>query len=260
MEMASWFEIKEGSDADDFGVTGVCFLTDDDIIAYHEMNGTNAKDIKWVDFVGHDGLMRVFNLPNKYSHREGFVNMPLVIRKAIHDGKMDNMFANADNLNEATPEFIPTMKRLANKYSRVADFLKVNPYRDAKADTVVSNLEQMKSAIKSGFSGSTIGELIRDPLCHEEPMLLCLQTATARELMDSHGDRHHYKDMINHPRVTRKVLAEIIKTEKHASVKAWANERLAHYKGVTKVKKEKGLDKLKVRTIIKGKAKIRIVV
>ena len=260
MEMASWFEIEEGSDADDFGVTGVAFLTDQDVIAWHEAQGAGVKDINWNDMVGHHGLMKVFNLPNKYSHREGFVNMPLVIRKAVHDGKMDMLFAHADNLGEATPEFIPTMKRLANKYPRVGEYLKTNPYRNSHADTVVSNLEQMKIGVSEGFQGSTIGELIRHPLCGEEAMLLCLKSKTARELMDSHSDRHHYRDMIKHGSVTRNVLNHIIETDSNSTVVSWAKERLAHYKGIVKPAKMKSMDKIKVKTIVKGSARIRVAI
>src|ERR1035441_5448508 len=105
-EMASWFQIDRG----------YIFLTDEDIIAYYDQKQDDHKSIDWNNMVGHYGIITVFGVPDEYHHHEGFVEMPDVIKKTILDRRMDMMFAHAGNLREATPEFIPLMKRLANRY------------------------------------------------------------------------------------------------------------------------------------------------
>jgi hypothetical protein len=247
MEMASWFKTKEG----------YIFLTDEDIIAYHENNGESTESIDWNNFVGHGGLMRVFRIGDRgQTHHEGFVEMPDVIRKTALDGKMDMMFAHADNLNEATPEFIPLMQRLANRFPKVKRALAENPYVEWKGGKL-TNAKQMKVGVERGFKGSTIGQLLRHRNCDEESMLIALKGAT--EYMDTMTDHHHYYNIIMHPRVTKVVLQYIISNVGHGDVQAWAQDRLKNFK-VKRIAKMKALTNLKVKTIKRGNRLIRTTV
>jgi len=254
-EMASWFQMRAG----DFSLAkGVAFLTDDDVIAWHEQHGIGRGDISWNNFVGHSGLMQVFNLPNRYTHHEGFVNMPDIIKKTILDGKMDKLFANAGNLDEATPEFIPMMRRLANLYPNVRYQLAHNPYKNYKGGPL-TNLNQMKVGIRSKFKGSTIGELLRHPLCGEDSMLLALKEC--KDFMDEYSDCHHYHNMLDHDNVTPKVLRAIMQNGPYAEVRDKAKRLLAHYKPRTigtEKEVKKALKNLKVKVVKRGKAKVRV--
>ncbi|VVB50633.1 Uncharacterised protein [uncultured archaeon] len=243
MEMASWFEDKKGQ--------GYIFLTDEDIIAHH---GGDKNGINWNDFVGHHGLMQVFHLPDAYNHYEGFVRMPDVIRKTILAGKMDMMFAHADNLCEATPEFIPMMHRLSSRYSKVASALSSSPYRDWHIEKGKPTLHmQMKVGIENGFKGSTIGEILRHPLCDEKTMFLALEGA--RELMDEYPEHHHYRNMVENQYVTKKVLNFILKNIPHVDVKEWAEARLKTCKDLKLTKVT--LTRKKVKTVQIDKALVR---
>lgn len=254
-EMASWFKTKDG----------YMFLTDEDVIAYYENRDCSTSSINWNDFVGHSGLMTVFKLPNEYYHHEGFVNMPDVIKKAALNGKMDKIFSHAGNLREATPDFIPMMKRLAQRSKHVREQLDRNPYKNYL--NAVSNKDQMRIGIENNFDGSTIGNLLRDDNCDEASMLLALSRATG--FMDSHSDHHHYLNIIQHQNVTKKVLTYILDNIKHSNVQKWANERIGSLKSrrnlfVTRQnrlkKKLDVLNTLKVKTIKKGSAKVRMAV
>jgi len=248
-EMLSWFKTKDG----------FLFLTDDDVISYHENKGNNTEYIKWDDYVGHSGLMKVYNLPNIHAHQEGFVGMPLVGRKAILDGKMNKLFAHAGNLREATPEFIPLMRRLAVRSRNVAEQLENNPYRHCDG-IVVSNAKQMEIGVKNNFKGSTVGNLLRDSNCDEKSMLIALEGA--RELMDEHTDHHHYHHIVYHENVTKHVLKYILDHVNHQDVREWVMDRLPTLRSRRKriIKTAANYKDLKVRTIRKGRAKIRAIV
>jgi hypothetical protein len=247
-EMASWFKTKDG----------YIFLTDEDVIAYHENMGSSSKEIDWNDFVGHGGLMQVFRIPDRgQTHHEGFVDMPDVIRKTILDGKMDMLFAHAGNLREATPEFIPLMERLANRFPKVKSQLRTNPFRVYKGKGQMTNLAHMKVGVERGFKGSTIGQLLRHPSCQEASMLVALKGAS--DYMDEHCDYHHYHNIIHHPNVTRKVLQYILRNISHSDVKSWALNRLKKL-AITSRMRVKGAKALKIKTIKRGKAKIRMAV
>ncbi len=247
-EMASWFDFKDGK---------FSFLTDDDIIAYHDRNGLNTRTIPWDDFVGHGGMMRVFNLKDKWTHEEGFVGMPLVIKKQILNGKMDMMFAHAGNLAEATPEFMPLMKRLANRFPNVAAQLKNNPYKDFKGDldAKMSNFAQMKVGVDNSFKGSSVGKLLRMDNCMEDSMLYALQGATS--YMDMHADHHHYFQLMTHPNLTRKVLEYIVGNVKHQDVLDKAKEILVNFKDPKRVSVKSIVKNIKVKTVQSEGAIIR---
>ncbi len=251
-EMASWFKVKEG----------IIFLTDKDVIAYHDRAGSSTERINWYNFVGHGGMMKVFNIPDRgQTHHEGFVNMPDVIKKTILNGEMNMLFAHAGNLQEATPEFIPLMTRLAERFSNVREQLRENPYRTLKLKkgSTLSNFIQMKVGIDNNFKGSTIGRLLRSNTCQEESMMLALRKV--RNFMDQYSDRHHYFNIINNPNVTKKVLRYMLDNVSHSDVRDGALDRMDALKGHPAVlKKVKALSVLKIKTIKKGRAKIRTTV
>jgi hypothetical protein len=202
--------------------------------------------------------MQVFKLPNRYTHHEGFVNMPDIIRKTILDGKMDMLFAHAGNLEEATPEFIPLMKRLATHYSNVRYQLARNPYKNYKGGPI-TNLYQMKTGIRNHFKGSTIGELLRHPLCGEDSMMLALKEC--KDFMDEYTDAHHYHNMLDHENVTPKVLRFIMAHGPYSEVRDKAKRLLAHYQPrIVGTEKEvkKALKNIKVKVIKRGTAKVRV--
>ncbi len=250
-EMASWFDFKNGQ---------YSFLTDDDIIAYHDRMELNTRTIPWDDFVGHGGMMRVFNLKDNWTHEEGFIGMPLVIKKQILNGKMDMMFAHAGNLSEAGPEFMPLMKRLANRFPNVANQLKSNPYKDFKGnvDMKLSNFAQVKVGVDNAFKGSSIGKLLRMDTCMEDSMLYILKGATS--YMDVHSDHHHYFELMNHPNLTRKVLEYISGNVKHKDVLDKAKELLVNFKDRKKVSLTKVVQNLKTKTVQKEGAILRATV
>jgi hypothetical protein len=224
--------------------------------------------------------MRVFHIPDRnQTHHEGFVGMPPVIKKQIFDGKMDMLFAHAGNLHEATPEFIPTMKRLASRFRNVKAQLADNPYVDFQ-DKIISNLDQMKIGVKRGFKGSSIGNLLREEGCTEEAMMVAL--LGARDLMDSHSNHHHYHDIINNRFVTKNILQYILKNIPFADVQENAVKRLTGFVQVklpsqpstkelrmeqAKIEADKAkkiqlkierVKKMKIKIIKRGKAKIRV--
>lgn len=245
-EMASWFEIEKGKFA---------FLTDDDVIAWHENQGMGTKYIEWNNFVGHGGLMKVFGLPDKYQHQEGFVGMPEIIKRHIFDGKMNKLFSAAENLREATPEFIPLMRRLANGSPKVDDALMRNPY-NRYGGPALGNEVQMQISIDNGFQGSSIGNLLRDPSCNAKSMMLAL--TKAMNLMEEQSDKHHYDNIIEHVNVTPEVLEFIISNVGHSRIVEKAKKYLQNWKKPAAVKalKIKG----KSVEIAKGNAKIRSLV
>jgi hypothetical protein len=246
MEMASWFH-EDG---------GYIFLTDEDIVAWHENQGAGREHINWNDFVGHGGITKVFGV-NHRAHHEGFVEMPDVIKKTIFEGKMDMMFAHASNLSEATPEFIPLMKRLANRFPFVEDQLVRNPYLNWKGQSLTI-LDQMEVGVKNKFTGSTVGKLIRHPMCQEDAMLVALKGAT--EFMDEHQDHHHYRDIIVHPNVTKKVLKYMVDNIKHTDVQTWAKQQMKRVKAKKVITKIQALNKLEVKIVTNGKVKVRTAV
>jgi len=77
-DFPSWLE-KDGE---------ALFLTDDDIIAWHETN-RQGQSINWHDFVGHSGIIKILG-DNGGEHKELFPIHP-DIAKAIREGKMDKM-------------------------------------------------------------------------------------------------------------------------------------------------------------------------
>jgi hypothetical protein len=243
MEMASWFHVDEG----------YIFLTDEDIIAWHENQGAGTTSINWNDFVGHGGISKVFGV-NHSAHHEGFVGMPDVVRKTILDGKMDMMFAHATNLCEATPEFINMMKRLANRYPNVESQLVRNPYLNHNGQALTV-LTQMEVGVKNKFVGSTVGKLIRHPMCKEDAMLVALKGAT--EFMDEQPDHHHYRDIITHPNITRKVLKYIKDNIKHSDVQGLVKQQMKTFKARNVIKKIKAFKKLEVKVVTNGKVKVR---
>ena len=247
-EMASWFETKDG----------FCFVTDDDVKAYHDQKGFESKDIDWNNFVGHYGIGKCFRMDlNRYTHHEGFVNMPNVIKQNIFDGKMDMLFAHASNLGEATPEFIPTMRRLANRFSNVREQLARNPYVRHTGKSKVTKEHQMMVGVKHGFKGSTIGNLLRHPCCSEKAMLIALKGAT--DYMDTHDDHHHYHNIIHHLHVTKTVLDYILKNIDHYDVKDWAKERLGNMpKPVTRYNPKMRAKRIKIKIIKKGHRKTMV--
>lgn len=226
-EFASWFHVDEG----------YIYLTDDEVYAYQDQEGIEAQYIDWNNLVGHAGIMKVFGVPDKYHHYEGFVNMPQVIKKSLFDGRMDMLFGHAGNLREATPEFIPTMKRLANRFPNVESQLKSNPYKDYLGGPPPFK-EQMVVGVKNGFNGSTIGELLRHPNCDEDSFILAM--SDAKSYMEAHSDHHHYHDIIRHPNVTKKTLEYIISHIKHQDVQDAALEKIKN--GVVKKRVKKAKD------------------
>ncbi|VVB50635.1 Uncharacterised protein [uncultured archaeon] len=222
--MASWFETEKG----------FLFLTDGDVIAYNENRGVPKSQIDWNDYVGHDGLMKVFGLPNKWSHQEGFVSMPDVIRKMLFDGKMDFLFAHAGNLSEATPEFLPVFQRLAPRFPHVKNEMERNPYfqmflKSGRIPKLIKSLSlhrQMQVGIKHDFKGSTIGQILRHPHCEERTMLLALSTRKTREYMNEYSDLHHYFNIVHNLSTTKAVLEYIVKNIKHSRVVSAAQTRL----------------------------------
>lgn len=242
-EMASWFQIDKG----------YIYLTDEDILAWQEQNGIKDGDVPWNDFVGHHGIITVFGVEDRYVHHEGFVNMPQVIRRSILDGKMNTMFAHAGNLREATPEFIPMMKRLANRYPNVEAQLKRNPYLIRKIENASFQL-QMEVGVQNGFTGSTIGQLLRHPECDEKSMLMALQGA--RTLMDEHSDHHHYKNIIQHANVTKKVLTYLLDNVSHTDVQELVKARMLTIK-TRRAKKQAVVAEMNIQVLVEGKAKVR---
>jgi len=243
-EMASWFETPEG----------YIHLTDEDIIAYHEQDGAGSKAINWDDYTGHGGLIKVFHLKDEHHHHEGFVRMPDVIKKQVFNGKMDMMFAHSGNLNEATPEFIPTMVRLAKRFKRVADALKINPYKDyAPEKGGLSLYKQMQIGIENNFVGSTIGEILRSPLCDDKTMILAM--TKAKRLMDEYTDHHHYRNIVENPSVSKVILKYLIEVVKHPDVSSWAEEKLKNYSSMKLSRVS--LAKMRVKTVKQGKALVR---
>lgn len=247
-EMASWFKIEDG---------GFVFVTDEDVLAYHDQNGEDRSNIPWNDMVGHPGILKVFGIPDKYPHTEGFVHMPDVIKKHIFDGKMDTLFAHAGNLREATQEFIPLIKRLANRYPNVEAQLKSNPYRNY-VGKILTFRDNMQVSIENGFVGSTIGELLRHEYCFEDSMLLALKDAT--KFMDESTDHHHYFNIVNNPNVTRKVLKYMLENIKHDDVVSVVRDKIKHIRAKGAIRKMKKIEKLQVQTIQQGKIKIRTAV
>jgi hypothetical protein len=242
-EMASWFQIDKG----------YIFLTDEDIIAYYDQRQDDHKSIDWNNMVGHYGIITVFGVPDKYHHHEGFVEMPDVIKKTILDRRMDMMFAHAGNLREATPEFIPLMKRLANRYPHVEEQLQRNPYLCYNADHA-SFQTQMEIGVQNGFTGSTIGQLLRHVACNDKAMMLALRGA--RELMDSHSDHHHYRSIIDHANVTKAVLRFILDNIPHKDVQDLALARLKTVKRKA-VQKQAVVAEMNIQVLVDGKTKIR---
>jgi len=215
-EMASWFNTEEG----------VVFLTDDDVYAHQDYHDRRDSEIPWNNLVGHAGILTVFKVPDKYPHTEGFVDMPDVIKKHIFDGKMDMLFAHAGNLREATPEFIYTMKRLANRFPNVESQLGSNPFRKIIGNITLK--QQLELCAEHGLTGSTIGAILRQPTCDEDTMLVALQKA--RYYLDQYGNNQHYFDIIKHRNVTKKVLAYIINNIGINEVNSLATNTLATFK------------------------------
>jgi hypothetical protein len=247
-EFASWFKTKDG----------YIFLTDDEVYAYQDQEGIDDENINWFNLVGHAGIIRVFNIADKHHHYEGFVGMPTVIKKNLFDGRMDMLFGHAGNLREATPEFIPTMKRLANRFPSVEDQLQRNPYKHYLGRTF-SYKEQMEIGVANGFNGSTIGELLRHPDCDQDSMIVALQGAVS--YLEAHSDHHHYFDIIRHPNVTKKVLQYIVGHVKHKDVTDVALEALKNPSVKKTVRKAKDYRKMteKVEKYKEGQALVRTI-
>jgi hypothetical protein len=250
-EMASWFHVNKGKPDE-----GFIFLTDEDIIAWYDQRGEGRNAIDWNNMVGHYGIIHVFKTDHR-EHLEGFVNMPDVIRKTILDGKMDMMFAHAGNLREATPEFIPMMTRLANRFEKVEAQLKCNPYRNYRGQTFTLR-DQMKIGVENGFTGSTIGEILRSDLCNEETMLIALKGAV--KFMDEYTDHHHYHQIINNNNVTRKVLKYMLEHVPHTDVIEAVKLRLKTVKAKAMMQKAKSIKRLQVQVTKMGDAKVRVAV
>lgn len=212
-EMASWFKTRDG----------IIFLTDEDIIAWHEQRGKGTKEIEWRDFVGHQGICQVFNL-NTYAHKhiEGFEGMPGIIKKSILDGKMDMMFAHADNLKEATPEFIPLMQRLATRFEKVKRQLANNPYNLITKNCMPDIEMRMSYAVKHKFDGSTIGNLLMHKRCTPKATLEALKG------FPEHFDKlpHLYYTILNNKRSDAAVCNQILSMTNDDNILFTARKRL----------------------------------
>jgi hypothetical protein len=121
----------------------------------------------------------------------------------------------------------------------------------------LTNFKQLEIGIKSGFTGSSIGELLRHPACTEEGMMLALTNPSSVQYMNDSGDNHHYANIIDHRNITKKVLRFIVDNSKNEPVVAYAKDKLSGFV-VRKARRMKRLQELKIKTIRRGKAKIRV--
>jgi hypothetical protein len=241
---------------------GIIFLTDADVVAYYENKGHSVQSIDWNDFTGHQGIIRVFRITKEYYHHEGFIGMPPVMKKMILEGKADRIFSHCENLREATPEFIPMMRRLAVHSRNVANQLEVNPYNRVvplngnERNWKLSLTTQMRVGIKHGFTGSTIGNILRAEGCPEEAMLVALNSAKTRRYMDGYEDHHHYLDIVANPYTTKKVLQFLLTDVKHEDVRVAAKLRI---KGpVKKATILRFTKSFRVKTVTRNGVKIRV--
>ncbi len=246
-EMASWLHIDGG----------YVYCTDKDVIAYHEKEGEGVRSIEWDNFVGHYGIGKVFGVNlDRYYHHEGFTEMPDVIKKSIFNGDMDKMIQHAGNLEEATPEFIPILRRLANRSENVRSSLQDNPYKNWRGKGLLSNSLQMKVGIENGFTGSTIGNLLRSMTCDEKSMMIALRGA--QDYMDEYSDHHHYHNIIENSNVTKKVLKYMLDQIEHGDVQRAVKQRLCGFRTVKqRIIKVKNFKRLKTQTWMKGRVKVR---